>query len=296
MADALGTTFHETVEEGHQRLHRTWPALLATGLVGGIDVSIGLLGMMLVKHHTGNDLLAALAFSAGFIALTLANSELFTENFLVPISAVAAQKGRMSEVWRLWGGTAITNLIGGCVMVFLIIQAQPELGETGIELGLNFVERGIGWQGFTSAILAGVVITLMTWMQHATSSVGGKIVAAVMAAFLLAYGHLSHVVVASLEVFAGIVGGADFGYAEWFGMFWLWAAGNALGGLGLVTVLRLVQVGSTRLEREQQREVDQEGTEAEPTASEEHGSGRSQDAVADAETDEERAEETPAPS
>ncbi len=273
MADALGSTFHETVEEGHQRLHRTWPALLATGLVGGIDVSIGLLGMLLVKHHTGNDLVAALVFSSGFIALTLANSELFTENFLVPISAVAAKKGRMREVWRLWGGTAVTNLIGGCVMVVLFITAIPELGDTGIELGLNFVERGIGLEGFTSAVLAGVVITLMTWMQHATPSTFGKIVAAVMAAFLLAYGHLSHVVVASLEVFAGIVGGADFGYAEWFGMFWLWAVGNAIGGLGLVTVLRLVQVGSERLEREQEREVDQDGTISEPTQDEDHGSG-----------------------
>lgn len=260
VADAIGSAFHETVEEGHHRLNRTWPALLATGFVGGVDVSVGLLGMLLVKAHSGSDVLAALAFSIGFIALTLARSELFTENFMVPISAVVAGQGRMRDVWRLWGGTAVTNLLGGMVMVSLIMTANPDLGETAIETGSNFVERGIGLQGLSSAILAGVVITLMTWMQHATPEVGARIVAAIGAAFLLSYGHLSHVIVASLEIYAGILGGADFGYAEWFGMFWLWAVGNAIGGLGFVTILRLVQVGSRRLQEAQKREIEPEGT------------------------------------
>lgn len=255
MVDTLGATFQETVAEGSHRLVRTWPALLATGFVGGIDVSLGVLGLLLVKHHTGSDLLAAIAFSAGFIALTLANSELFTENFLIPVVAVAADKGSLAQVLRLWGGTAVTNLLGGCLMVFIMVVADPPLGETGVELGRTFIERGISWEAFASAVLAGVVITLMTWMQHGTRSMYGKLTAAIVAAFLLAYGHLSHVIVASLEVFAGILGGAEFGYLEWGGQFLLWAAGNAVGGLGLVTVLRLVQVGPRRLEREQEREV-----------------------------------------
>ncbi len=49
-----------------------------------------MLALLVVKQATGNDLLAAVAFSIGFIALTLAGSELFTENFLVPVAALAA--------------------------------------------------------------------------------------------------------------------------------------------------------------------------------------------------------------
>lgn len=104
-------------------------------------------------------------------------------------------------------------------------------------------------------------------MQHGTRSVFGKLTAAVVAAFLLAFGHLSHVIVASLEVFAGIIGGAEFGYGRWAAEFAVWAAGNAVGGLGLVTVLRLVQVGPKRLQREQQREVpiaEEEDPDADP--------------------------------
>ena len=62
-------TFHASVEKGRERFNRSWPGLLATGAVGGIDVSIGLLALLTVEHATGNHLLAALAFGIGFIAL-----------------------------------------------------------------------------------------------------------------------------------------------------------------------------------------------------------------------------------
>jgi len=57
-------------------------------------------------------------------------------------------------------------------------------------------------EAFLSAVVAGIVITVMTWMQSGSESDGGRIVAAVGAAFLLSYGELGHVIVASLEILA----------------------------------------------------------------------------------------------
>jgi formate/nitrite transporter FocA (FNT family) len=63
--------------------------------VDGLDVGLGVLIYLVVKADTGDGLLAALAF--GFDALLLARSELFTENFLVPIiAAVAREEQRCS--------------------------------------------------------------------------------------------------------------------------------------------------------------------------------------------------------
>jgi formate-nitrite transporter family protein len=257
VANGIGSTFSTSVDEGTYRLHRSTPSLLATGFVGGIDVSMGVLAVLLILQQTDNALLAALGFSIGFIALTLANSELFTENFLLPIAAVVARKARMSAVWRLWAGTAVTNLLGGFLMVGLIMLAFPDLGPIGVEKGALYLERGFSPAGFASAVLAGIVITLMTWMQQGTESTGTRIVAAVVAAFLLSYGHLSHVVVASLEVFAGVLGGSGTPVGEWALLAVMWAVGNAVGGIGLVTMLRIVQVGPRRLRAEQQREIDE---------------------------------------
>lgn len=254
MPDTLSTALRDSVEDGEMRLHRTWPALLATGVVGGIDVSVGVLAYLLLLHETGSLVLASLGFSFGFVALTMAGSELFTENFLVPVVALAAKRARARQVARLWIGTASANLVGGFIVMVLVTFAFPSLRETAIEAGTEFVARGIGPRGFASAVLAGIVITLMTWMQSGTRLIGGRLVAAVGAGFLLAFGHLSHVIVASLKIFAGILAGATYGLGEWIGMFLLWAAGNALGGIGLVTLIRLVQVGPERIATEQNRE------------------------------------------
>lgn len=274
----LARTFSDTVEEGTARLHRSWPSLLATGTVGGIDVSLGVLAAFLVKHGTGNDVLSALAFSIGFIALTLANSELFTENFLVPLSAVAAKKARPRAIGRLWLGTSVTNLVGGVAMVLIFLVVYPELAPTAVEKGSNYMELEWGLQSFLSAVLAGIVITLMTWMQHGDIGTGGKIVAAVLAGFLLSYGHLSHLIVASLETIAAIRGGAPFSYGEWAGRFFLWALGNAVGGIGLVTVLRLLQVGPQQVRREQEKDLDDPETRDQVEDAEEREREKEEDA------------------
>jgi len=51
--------------------------VLVTGFVGGTEVAIGVLALLVVLHDTGSHLLAGIAFSTGFIALLLGRSELF---------------------------------------------------------------------------------------------------------------------------------------------------------------------------------------------------------------------------
>ncbi len=222
-------------------------------MVGGIDVGIGVFGLFVVQHATDNAMLGSLAFTIGFIALTLANSELFTENFLVPVAAVAARRATPVALLRLWAGTAVMNLAGGWVLMAVVMASSPELRQTALEVGRHPFELGIGATSFASAILGGTVITLMTWMERGTESMPAKLVAAIAAAFLLASGKLLHVIVISLEGFAALQVGAPFGYADWLGTA-AWAAlGNAVGGLGLVTMLRLAQVGGGVLAEERRR-------------------------------------------
>ena len=121
-----------------------------------------------------------------------------------------------------------------------------------------YPKLGIGMHSFALAVLGGVVITLMTWMERSTTSVTGKIVAAMAAAFLLAAGSLDHAIIVSLEMFAALHAGAPFGYLDWLKVM-LWAAlCNMLGGVGLVTVLRLVQVGRRKIQEEEDKAAAEE--------------------------------------
>jgi formate-nitrite transporter family protein len=94
--------FDRLLSEGGNRSARPLVPLLATGFVGGIDVGVGVLAYLVVDHATGQPLLAAAAFPIGFIALLLAGSELFTENFLVPVTARVAGRGSWLRLLRLW--------------------------------------------------------------------------------------------------------------------------------------------------------------------------------------------------
>jgi formate-nitrite transporter family protein len=245
--DDLTETFQRTVGEGEHRLTRSWPGLLSTGVVGGFDVGVGVLGLLLVKEATGNELLAGLAFGIGFIALTLAQSELFTENFLVPVVAVTAHRASVKQLLRLWLGTASMNLVGGWAMMGLIMAGQPKLRATAVTIAHEYATFPLG-RALVLAVLGGVVITLMTWMERATESVPAKLAAAVSAAFLLVAGTLNHAIVVSLLMFAALHAGAPFGYLHWLSAVAVAAVGNIVGGVGLVTTLRLVQVGRERVQ------------------------------------------------
>ena len=44
--------FERLVEEGDERLSRAWLPLIATGLLGGVDVGTGVLAYFVVQHYT----------------------------------------------------------------------------------------------------------------------------------------------------------------------------------------------------------------------------------------------------
>ena len=247
---ALEQAFVRLVSEGEARLRRPLLEQVVTGLLAGLDIGTGVLALLAVKQATGSALLAGLAFSVGFLALLLARTELFTEGFLVPVTAVAAKHGRVRDLARLWGVTLAANLVGGWFVMALVMTALPELHETAVEAGRHFTEPGWTLQTFCLAVLAGSSITLMTRMQQGTDEVLGKIAAAVAGAFVLAGLQLFHAVLDSLLIFAALIGGAaPFGYADWLSFLGLSVLGNVVGGLGLVTVLRLAR-SHALLERE----------------------------------------------
>ncbi|GGG03673.1 formate transporter [Rhodococcoides trifolii] len=241
-AEDTEETFDRLVDEGRQRLGRSWLALIATGLLGGLDIGVGVLALLIVEEATGNIVLSSLAFGIGFVSLSLARSELFTEDFLIPVATVVAKEANPLSLLRLWISTLFTNLVGGWVIVAIVMAAFPSLRETAIHTATGYIDLGTNWRAFALAVIGGMLITLMTHLQHATDSDGVRLVPAVAFGFVLSAGHINHAIVASLISFAALVAGAPFGYADWLGMFALAAVGNMVGGLGLVTTLRLIQV------------------------------------------------------
>lgn len=248
--DALEQAFNRMVDEGTQRLHRTWREVLVTGFFGGTEVAMGVLAYLSVLHATHDHLLAGLAFSIGFLALLLGRSELFTEGFLVPVTTVAAKRASVRQLLKLWSGTLTANLAGGWVLMWLIMTGFPKLHDQAMESAAHYALAPLSVETVTLSLLGGMAITLMTRMQHGTDSMFGKIAAAVAGAFLLAGLQMFHSILDSLLIFGALsTGEAPFGYLDWLSWFGYTIVGNVVGGLLLVTLLRLLR-SKDRLQQE----------------------------------------------
>ena len=105
--------------EGQRRLSRGPGGMAATGFVGGVDVMLGVMALTVVSGalavavpeqiaHVGG----SLVFGIGLVLLVVGRSELFTENFLVPLVGVLLGRSGPSDVVRLWATTKVANLVG----------------------------------------------------------------------------------------------------------------------------------------------------------------------------------------
>ncbi len=116
--------------------------------------------------------LGSLTFGIGFVFLTVGRSELFTENFLIPVAAVLSGHAAKRSVARLWVITFGLNLAG--IALFVVLASipgvlEPEALQAAGELADTLAERDLP-AGAASAVLGGAVITVFTWLAEAAES------------------------------------------------------------------------------------------------------------------------------
>ena len=174
----------------------------------------------------------------------MGRGELFTENFLVPIAGLDHRRG---SSWlglaKLWTTSPLANVLGGLIMILILTTHRVLPNGTAQTFARNADElHAHGTLAlFVSAIFAGALVTAMTWFVEGQESMLVRVVVAWIAGALLALGSFDHVIVATLELIFGYRFGAHFAWTFILGNFFLAAAGNLLGGVGLVTLNRLTQ-------------------------------------------------------
>ncbi len=251
--------YRRTQEEGRRRLSRSPLELAATSLVAGFDVIFGIVALgvthALVAERFGDglgELLGAIAFGTAFVFIVVGRSELFTENFLLPIAGLD-QRSRRSwlSLAQLWSLSPVFNVLGG-VLLALIVTTGGVLPEGTSDVLAAVAEeqdsKGV-LAAFMSAVVAGALITLMTWLIEAYESIGVRIVCAWIVGALLALVALNHVVVVTLELFIGIRFDADVGWDDVFGNLGVAAVGNLVGGVVFVSLTRFGQARGARERR-----------------------------------------------
>jgi formate-nitrite transporter family protein len=243
--------YARTREEGSRRLDRPLLEEVSTAIAAAFDIVAGILLLALVQtqlqHWTGTQaahVFGSLAFGIGFVFLVVGRGELFTENFLVPIAGLdRGDRSSWGKLAKLWLVSPLFNIFGGLVLI-LIVTVHSVL-PYGTGASLSHVAAHLHANGvlalFMSAVFAGALVTAMTWFVEGQTSMLVRALVAWLAGFLLALGAFDHVIVVTLELIFGLRYGLHMSW--WFvaGNFGLAAAGNIVGGVGLVTLNRLTQ-------------------------------------------------------
>jgi formate-nitrite transporter family protein len=240
--------YEETRKEGRRRLSRPLPELAATALVGGFDVAFGVAAYALAANAFGGPaahLAGALAFGVGFVFIVVGRSELFTENFLIPVAGLERDKARSwLKLAELWLFALVLNILGGLALA-LILTSEGVLRRGANRPLVDLTEHIVGYStltSFLSAIIAGALMTLMTWfVEGAAESVGVRIVMAWITGTLIVLGTFNHAIVSTIEIVFGMRYGADVDLSQLFANLGLSVGGNLVGGLGFVTFARTVQ-------------------------------------------------------
>ena len=251
----IGRTPHEIWErslaDGEERLARRTSVLAATSLLGGFHVMLGLLALVLttgaltsVMPPSAAHVVGSLTFGFGLAFITIGRSELFTENFLIPVAAVLVGRTGKRSLIRLWGVALVMNLAGMALFagIFAVDGViEPAGREAAGELADTLTERRL-LAAFLSAILAGALITLFTWLAEAAESDVTRLLIALLIGFVLLAPSTNHAVVGSGEIMFGIFSGTTAADGvDLVRNLGIAIAGNLVGGVVLVTFVRSVQ-------------------------------------------------------
>jgi formate/nitrite transporter FocA (FNT family) len=245
--------FRRAEAEGDRRLSMPLLEKVSTGFIAGVTIVFGIVALgvveALVEPRLGRELGAlagALAFGIGLVFLVVGRTELFSENLFDPVAAAIREKG--GAVWGrllwLWFSVLVVNLVGGAVLlaVMLVDGALPEhSGQV-----LDRVAEGLAAKSplatVARAVLAGALVTLLSYLLKAVNSVTSRIMLAYPVGVLLALGPFDHVVVSALHLLFGLWHSGVVGYSDVLLNAGLSTAGNLAGGLLLITLTHTAQV------------------------------------------------------
>jgi len=236
------------IMEGADALDRPFVALFISGLSAGLDIGFSLFVAGVVLTLTSGTFDEATrrfvvggVYAVGFIFVVLGRSELFTEQTTLAVLPVLNGRATVKALARLWATVYIANLLGAAAFAALVVQVGPALGiidrRAFGELARALTDHSSDVM-FGSAVLAGWLMGLLSWLVAASRDTISQIVLVWLITTVIGVGRLHHVVVGSVEVLAGAFAGEGISATD-FGRFALWATlGNAVGGSFFVAFIK----------------------------------------------------------
>ena len=245
----------EEIDAGLEELRRPAKGLLLSSLSAGLDVGFGILAMAVIATLATGELpevvvrlLEANAYTIGFVFVVLGRSELFTEHTTLAALPVLDDRARFGSLFRLWGIVYFGNIVGAVAFATAIGLLLPALGVASADafgtIATRLVDHPPGLI-FGSAILAGWLMGLLSWLVTAARDTTGKLLMIWLVTGVIALAGLHHAIAGTVEVVAGLVATTDIGLVETIVCLAVAAVGNAVGGFVFVALVKYGHASSS---------------------------------------------------
>ncbi len=241
-------------QDAEKELGRPARQLMFSGLGAGLAMGISGFAVAVARDSLGvgaDSLVPWLLYPLGFVIVIVGRQQLFTENTLTPVTFVLRRRSRGLQMLRLWGVVLVSNLVGALAIATLAMTTtamSPGVEEQLALLGKETVDQP-GMTIFWTAVVAGWIIALVTWLVTACSTTLGQVVVIFALTFVVGAGHFTHSIAGAAESFSAAIAGevAVLDLLGWLGLALL---GNTLGGVIMVALFNYGQVADDGDERD----------------------------------------------
>lgn len=234
------------IESGRSKATLPAADLLVRGALAGAYLAFVTSMAFLVAAQTGQFIVGALLFPAGFALIVILKLELLTGNLGVMPTAFFAGEISLGAVLRNWLLVFLGNLLGSLLYAGLFWIAATEVGHDpggavaeqlrALAVHKTIAYEPLGMAGlltvFVRAVLCNWMVSLASVMGLASTSTLGKIVGCWLPIFIFVSQGFEHSVVNMFVIPVGMMLGANISLYDW----WVWneipvTLGNLVGAL-----------------------------------------------------------------
>ncbi len=247
-AKSHGEILKQQIMEGQETYDKSPVSILLSSLTAGLEIGFSYLLIctlfFFLEGKVAEDSIIkslSIVYPIGFVMIILGQSILFTEQTSLLTLPVLNKKRSLGSLLRLWGLVILGNLIGGYLIAFLLVWFGPQLGIFDLHTIEKIAVHVTDYHGsviFVSAILAGWLMGLLSWLVAASKDTLSRILIIYIITAVLAFTGLHHSIVGNVEVFAGLISSPEIVFSDYLSFLGLALFGNALGGAFFVALLK----------------------------------------------------------
>lgn len=234
--DILSSVIHE----GEKIFKLKNKAIFSSALIAGLEIGFSYFLVCTVYALAVGSLevnvvtkLFAVVYPVGFILVILGKSVLFTEQTSLLALPVLNGQRSLFEMLRIWGLVIFGNITGGVLFTLFINGIGP-----GLNLFTTNTMEAVGthvlnhkpWVLFLSAITAGWLMGLLTWLLNSTKYSLTRIFIIILITGTIGFLGLHHSIVGNIEVFGAYINSNSITFWDYITFLLIALLGNGIGG------------------------------------------------------------------